>query len=792
MKMNKLMSCKLLAAALLLLVGRAVPGEPLARQCGAVGIVTYDPAPAPAAPFISPESGATFASSLTVTISCATEGASIYYTTDGSEPTKDSTAYRRFKIYGKTTVKAVAYNAESGMYSEVTTADYALGSCANPVIAPVGGSAVATVGGYVFYHGGQAVTIARNGEEGTLRYTLDGTDPTSESTIYSGAITLDNTTTIKAKVFSDNYFDSEVVTVTFTREWEQVATPEIAVATTFAGSRTMCEITCATDGARIYYTLDGSTPTSHSTRYSEAFYITGDCTLKAIALLNDYLNSEVSAKTITKEWRIGDTMGAPDHAFSTSGDNGKAFYRVVDASAPNGEAMHSGDIGNSSAYGSFARTVLSTTVIGPGTVSFSWKASCEDDAPDYEWDHGEFAVDGVVKAYISGETGWTNVSVAVAGSGEHTLTWTYLKDDAEFEGEDCIWVAGYGWASAEAYTHTTAVPVPYAWLMAHDPGVVDEYEAYEASAKATAANGRKVWVCYVLGLDPLDPLDDFRITRFWMDGNMPKFEFNHTEDGSGNSFLPYVKPLGKVKLTDAWRHVPDGGSPAFRFFSVEVVPPGCESTIIDEDDLGGVQLWENGPYWAECNVGATKPEEYGYYFWWGDTIGYKRVNDAWVASDGSASNFSFDSSNTPTYGKDNTALLSSGYIDSTGNLVAAHDAATAHLGAPWRMPTDAEFSALLSNCTTEWITTNGVAGRLVTGKGDYANRSIFLPVAGYGLGSILKDPGWGNYWSSTPYSYSAALSNYAWYLSVLSSNFSRGNFNRGYGQSVRPVRGFAE
>ena len=53
-------------------------------------------------------------------------------------------------------------------------------------------------------------------------------------------------------------------------------------------------------------------------------------------------------------------------------------------------------------------------------------------------------------------------------------------------------------------------------------------------------------------------------------------------------------------------------------------------------DLVGVQLWEGGPYWAECNVGAITPEEYGYYFWWGDTVGYKRENDAWVASDGSS------------------------------------------------------------------------------------------------------------------------------------------------------------
>ena len=176
---------------------------------------------------------------------------------------------------------------------------------------------------------------------------------------------------------------------------------------------------------------------------------------------------------------------------------------------------------------------------------------------------------------------------------------------------------------------------------------------------------------------------------------------------------------------------------------------------ITEEELGGVQLWENGPYWAECNVGATKPEEYGYYFWWGDTVGYKRENNAWVASDGSTSNFSFNSDNTPTYSKDNSALLSAGYIDSTGNLVADHDAATAHLGAPWRMPTYAEFEALVSNCTTEKTTQNGVNGLLVTGKDAYADKSIFLPFAGRaGNTYYWNNPGADGYYrSSTPKSY---------------------------------------
>ncbi|MBQ4439929.1 MAG: hypothetical protein II909_02170, partial [Kiritimatiellae bacterium] len=91
-----------------------------------------------------------------------------------------------------------------------------------------------------------------------------------------------------------------------------------------------------------------------------------------------------------------------------------------------------------------------------------------------------------------------------------------------------------------------------------------------------------------------------------------------------------------------------------------------------------VQLWEGGPYWATTNIGADEPWDYGYYFWWGDTVGYRRENNAWVASDDSTSNFSFLSGNVPTYGKNNATLLSEGYIDSTGNLVAAHDAAQAH------------------------------------------------------------------------------------------------------------------
>jgi len=203
-----------------------------------------------------------------------------------------------------------------------------------------------------------------------------------------------------------------------------------------------------------------------------------------------------------------------------------------------------------------------------------------------------------------------------------------------------------------------------------------------------------------------------------------------------------------------------------------------------------VQLWENGPYWAKCNVGATKPEEYGYYFWWGDTVGYKRnaANNGWISvKDGSS--FLFSGSNCPTHYKDNSALRSAGYIDATGNLVAAHDAATAHLGALWRMPTASEIDALISNCDTQWTTRNGVYGRLVTGRGAYASKSIFLPAAGYGNGSYLDYTGSnGLYWSSTP---DSDFSYFAWHLDFGSGYIGRFHGDRYGGQSVRPIRGFA-
>lgn len=203
-----------------------------------------------------------------------------------------------------------------------------------------------------------------------------------------------------------------------------------------------------------------------------------------------------------------------------------------------------------------------------------------------------------------------------------------------------------------------------------------------------------------------------------------------------------------------------------------------------------VQLWEDGPYWATRNIGANEPWESGYYFWWGDTIGYKRENNKWVASDGSSSNFSFTYSNTPTYGKDISTLQSEGWITANGVLAPEHDAAKKHCGGDWRMPTKQEFDELNNKCDWSWTTMNGVAGYVVRGRGDYASASIFLPCSGRGDGtSLYYADSDGYYWSSVPRSDDGYV---AWRLDFYSSYHRSYNSSRYFGLFVRPLQGFTK
>ena len=200
---------------------------------------------------------------------------------------------------------------------------------------------------------------------------------------------------------------------------------------------------------------------------------------------------------------------------------------------------------------------------------------------------------------------------------------------------------------------------------------------------------------------------------------------------------------------------------------------------------GKVQLWEGGPYWADRNIGASAPEDYGLYFWWGDTKGHRP----------SGTTFSFNFLNSPTDNKDTATLQSEGWVvERNGTCVLAprHDAAYVKWGVGWRMPTLQEFYDLNNKCDWTWTTRNGTNGYVVRGRGAYVSNSIFLPAAGRGKTTSLRSSGSNGYYlQSVPYS---TMSYYGMFygnnkLIFGSSSHYVNNGGRTEGLSVRPVQG---
>ena len=222
--------------------------------------------------------------------------------------------------------------------------------------------------------------------------------------------------------------------------------------------------------------------------------------------------------------------------------------------------------------------------------------------------------------------------------------------------------------------------------------------------------------------------------------------------------------------------------------------PDSSPTIPEAVDLG----IPSGLKWASFNLGATKPEECGKYYAWGEIASkedyswatYKWMQEGqfleryiikYTCADGQTFGIWYDSDGN-FIGDGKTSFADSDFAD---------DPARALFGDSWRSPTDAEWTWLLENCSWTWTDDyngSGVAGRIVTSNiSGYEGNSIFLPAVGFRAGTSLNYPGViGCYWSSSLYEGSSTA---AWGVLFDSGSGYREPFGRHQGLSIRPVFG---
>src|SRR5947209_4422156 len=244
--------------------------------------------PTAATPVFTPAPG-TYSSTSpqSVTITDSTSGAVIHYTLDGSTPTAASPVFSSaLSISTPTTIKAIAI-ASGFNDSAVAGATYNFQVPA-PVINPAPGN----------YSTPQTVTITDADPAATIYYTLDGSTPTTASTIYVGSFIVNSTTTMKSIAARSGFITSSVTSVLYNFPG-MAATPVFNPASgTYIGSVTV-SITDSTSGAVIHYTLDGSTPTAASPVYSAPIVVSTTLTLKAFATASGFMNSLVNSGTYT-------------------------------------------------------------------------------------------------------------------------------------------------------------------------------------------------------------------------------------------------------------------------------------------------------------------------------------------------------------------------------------------------------------------------------------------------------------------------------------------------------------
>ncbi len=256
----------------------------------------------PVAELVISPLGGIYSSAIMVSLSSPNPGAQIRYTIDGTEPTSNSTLYTQpIYVEYSTTVKAKAY--ANGMNpSNLVTATYNItGTVANPIVSPPGGT----------YTTAQYVVLSCSTPYTELRYTLNGTDPLSNSTIYSSPILIANSAVLKVRGYAQGWTPSAVTTTTYNITGT-VSTPAFSLPSGIYTNSLNIAISCNNVGASIRYTVDGTEPNSSSAIYTQPIVVeTSTITIKAKAYLPGWEPSTIAAATYTVTGTVATPVFSP-------------------------------------------------------------------------------------------------------------------------------------------------------------------------------------------------------------------------------------------------------------------------------------------------------------------------------------------------------------------------------------------------------------------------------------------------------------------------------------------------
>ncbi|MGA2889405.1 MAG: chitobiase/beta-hexosaminidase C-terminal domain-containing protein, partial [Terracidiphilus sp.] len=244
--------------------------------------------PVATSPIFNPPGGA-YSAAQSVSISSGSTGATIYYTTNGTTPTTTSNIYSApIAVNASETLKAIAVASGYGA-SAVGTAAYNIAPVLPaPVLSPSPGT----------YPTAQTVTITDTTSGSSIYYTIDGATPTTSSNIYSGPITVAVSETVQAIVAETGYSNSPAAGGTYTIA-AQLPAPTFSLSSGTYNSPQSVTISDATTGTIIYYTTNGTTPTTSSNVYSGAIPVNATETLEAIAVETGYTSSLVATAIYT-------------------------------------------------------------------------------------------------------------------------------------------------------------------------------------------------------------------------------------------------------------------------------------------------------------------------------------------------------------------------------------------------------------------------------------------------------------------------------------------------------------